>query len=66
MLAPIVYDLCGWPLYHGERDDSEACLCGWWNYLACGAYLDDGGFASWEFWQAGDRLVADPAPLERT
>jgi hypothetical protein len=29
------------PIFHGERDDSQACLCGEPNYLACPEFLFD-------------------------
>ncbi len=54
-LEPVVFMLCGRPLYHGERGEDvdpahpDACLCGEPFYLACGEYMSGGGFEHWTF-----------------
>lgn len=52
---PMVYDFCGTPLYHGERDDCSACFCGAPYYLHCEGWLNGGGISE---------FVIERAPLQ--
>lgn len=55
-VAPAIADeFCGHFLYHGERDDSEACFCGAPEYLLCKRYLDgEGSLAGATIYRSGD------------
>lgn len=67
-VAPaIAYPFCGSTLYHGERDDSEACFCGAPYYLHCARYLDgEGSLFGAVIYRSGDdgsvQVALRPSP----
>lgn len=40
--TPMTYTIGGITIHHGERDDSELCLCGHDPYYTCPDWLNDG------------------------
>jgi hypothetical protein len=41
-VRPVVHTIGGITIRHGERDDSELCLCGHDTYCTCPDWLNDG------------------------
>jgi hypothetical protein len=65
-MEPIVAWIGDIPIYHGERDDSELCLCGHDPYYSCPGWLHEPGFGSWTFSSVDGQIVAsvdDPPDL---
>jgi hypothetical protein len=47
--TPVVHTIGGVVIRHGERDDSELCLCGHDPYYTCPDWLNDGSIGHLTF-----------------